>query len=76
MAQKDEATHIAEIVARLAVKHPDASTTDIARIVLNLFAGYDNAKIRDFVPLLVEREAREALTQHRTAYHPGTGERR
>ena len=61
MAQKDEATHIAEIVARLAVKHPDASTTDIARIVLNLFAGYDNAKIRDFVPLLVEREARDVL---------------
>ena len=61
MAQKDEATYIAEIVARLAVKHPDASTADIARVVLNLFAGYDNAKIREFVPLLVEREARDVL---------------
>ncbi len=66
MAQKDEATHIAEIVARLAVKHPDASTTDIAWIVLNLFAGYDNAKIRDFVPLLVEREARDVLAHRQS----------
>ena len=66
MAQKDEATHIAEIVARLAVKHPVASTADIARVVLNLYAGFDDAKVREFIPLLVERESRAVLTHRQT----------
>jgi hypothetical protein len=76
MAHKDEATQIGEVIARVAATHPDCSTADIARIVQSLHAGFDGAKIREFVPLLVEREARDALTQHRTGYHPGTGERR
>jgi len=61
ISQKNEATHIADVIARLAVKHPDASTADIARVVQNLYAGFDNAKIREFLPLLVEREARDVL---------------
>lgn len=67
MAQKDEATHIAEIIARVAVKHPDASTTDIARAVLNLYAGFDDAKVREFIPLLVERETRAVLAHRETS---------
>ena len=76
MVQTDEATQIGEVIARVAATHPDCSTADIARVVQTLHAGFDGAKIREFVPLLVEREARDALIHHRTAYHPGTGERR
>jgi len=76
MVQTDEATQIGEVIARVAATHPDCSTADIARIVQTLHAGFDGAKIREFVPLLVERAAREALTHHRTGYHPGTGEQR
>ena len=76
MAHTDEATQIGEVIARVAANHPDCSTADIARIVQTLHAGFDGAKIREFVPLLVEREARDVLTQHRTGCHPGTGERR
>jgi hypothetical protein len=39
----------------------DRSTADVAQVVQTLHAGFDNAKIREFVPLLVEREARAVL---------------
>jgi hypothetical protein len=67
MAQKDESTHIAEVITRVAVKYPDTSTADIARVVLNLHAGYESAKIREFVPLLVEREARAILSDRQSS---------
>jgi hypothetical protein len=75
MAHTDEATQIGEVIARVAANYPDCSTADIARVVQTLHAGFDGAKIREFVPLLVEREARDALTHHRTGYRPGNGER-
>lgn len=61
MGQTDEATQIAEVIARVAQTYPDRSNADIARVVQTLHAGFTNAKIREFVPLLVEREARAVL---------------
>lgn len=58
MGKKDEATQIAEVIARVVATYPDRSTADIALVVQTLHAGFDDAKIREFVPLLVEREAR------------------
>ena len=72
MAQKDESTHIAEVITRVAVKFPDTSTADIARVVLNLHAGYESAKIREFVPLLVEREARTILAHRQSSLNWAT----
>ncbi len=67
MVQTDEATQIAEVIARVVGTYPDCSTADIVQVVRTLHAGFNNAKIREFVPLLVEREARAVLA------HQGRG---
>jgi len=61
MAKTDEVTQIAEVIARMVETYHDRSTADVAQVVQTLHAGFDNAKIREFVPLLVEREARAVL---------------
>ena len=66
MRQADETTQITEVIARAVGTYPDCSTADIAQVVQTLHAGFNNAKIREFVPLLVEREARAVLADHRT----------
>ncbi len=66
MVQTDEATQIAEVIARVVGTYPDRSCADIAQVVQTLHAGFTNAKIREFVPLLVEREARAVLANDRT----------
>lgn len=66
MVKTDEATQIAELIARVVATYPDRSTADIAQVVQTLHAGFDSAKIREFVPLLVEREARAVLAYHQT----------
>ena len=76
MRQADEATQITEVIARAVGTHPDCSSADIAQVVQTLHARFNDAKIRDFVPLLVEREARAVLAHHRTGHHPGLDERR
>jgi hypothetical protein len=63
MAQTDEVTQIAEVIARVAATYPDCSTAEVARVVQTLHARFDNAKIREFVPLLVERESRAVLAR-------------
>ena len=70
MAKKDEATQLAEVIARVVATHPGRSTTDIAQVVQTLYAGFDNAKIREFVPLLVEREARAVVANARRGSPP------
>ena len=61
MAKTDEVTQIAEVIARMVETYHDRPTADVAQVVQTLHAGFDNAKIREFVPLLVEREARAVL---------------
>lgn len=66
MGQVDEAAQIAEVMARIAATYPDISTTDIERVVQTVHTGFNDAKVREFVPLLVEREARAVLAHCQT----------
>lgn len=54
---------IAELVERLLVAYPQAEPHAVAELVNSLYAGYDGARIREFIPLLVERSARATLAQ-------------
>lgn len=77
MVQTDEATQIGEVIARVLAKYPECAISDVARVVQTLHAGFDGAKIREFVPLLVERAARDVLAHQRTvARTPAAGEQR
>ena len=56
-----EQTSVAEVQTRLTDKYPQFSPADIATTVARVHARFDGSRIRDFVPLLVERGARAEL---------------
>ncbi len=60
---RDERHQLGEVVERLAVQYPSLSAATIAEVVQELHGRFNGARIREFVPLLVERHARTALTE-------------
>ncbi len=57
----DEEKALAEIVERLQERFPDASLEEITAAVEEGRAYFRNAKVRDFVPVLIEKEAKARL---------------
>jgi hypothetical protein len=57
----DESKAIAEIVERLRERFPDASPDSIADAVEYARSTFSDAKVRDFVPVLIEKEAKARL---------------
>jgi len=67
MGQVDEAAQIAEVMARIAATYPDISSVDIERVVQTVHTGFDDAKVREFIPLLVERKVRTVLAHRQNS---------
>jgi uncharacterized protein (DUF433 family) len=61
----EEQKHINQVTARLADQFPELSAEEIHSAVHGEYARFDDAAIRDFVPILVERTSREALKRYR-----------
>ncbi len=59
----EEAAQLAMVGDRLGAKYPGVGRERIDTLVRECHASYERSKVRDFVALLVEREARERL-QH------------
>ncbi|WP_243077196.1 three-helix bundle dimerization domain-containing protein [Microbacterium sp. SS28] len=59
----DEDAAIADVVDRLAERFPTLPRERIAAAVAESHARFEGAKVRDFVPVLIEREARALLEQ-------------
>jgi hypothetical protein len=55
---------IAGVVDRLSERFPDRPRPEISDTVDDVRHGFDDAKLRDFVPVLVEKGARDRLTHH------------
>ena len=68
MAKKglDEDVAFREILERMTKKYPDVPADQIAEIVQSVRAEMADAKVRDFVPVLAEREAKSRIKQART----------
>lgn len=66
MTTINESEHLAAVQDRLAAALPGVSRRDIERAVASEYARFEGRSVRDFVPLLVERSARQAL---RSAAH-------
>ena len=64
----DEHAQLAELIERLTAMYPTLSQTDIAEVVHDLHARFNGARLRDFVPLFVERNAHRALTELSVPY--------
>ena len=58
-----EADAIAQVAARLRTQFPEVPAADIDALVHGRYSDLDGSKIRDFVPVLVERGVREELTK-------------
>lgn len=57
----DEDKAIAEIVDRLQERFPDKPRESIVDAIEKARATFDDAKVRDFVPVLIEKEAKAHL---------------
>ena len=58
---RDEAHAIQEVIERLAERFPTLERTHVSDIVNDEWHNLDAGRVRDFVPVLVEHEARERL---------------
>ncbi|WP_439591433.1 three-helix bundle dimerization domain-containing protein [Microbacterium sp.] len=57
----DEEKAIAEIADRLQERFPDASRESVVDAIEKSRATFADAKVRDFVPVLIEKEAKAHL---------------
>ena len=58
---RDEAHAIDEVTERLADRFPTLERSHVEEIVQDEWHRLDDGRVRDFVPVLVEHEARERL---------------
>jgi hypothetical protein len=61
MNELTEAQVIDQLADRLVHIYPDVRPHRVSRVVEQEYARYEGSPIRDFVPLLVERHAKEKL---------------
>jgi hypothetical protein len=62
MRAVDEATVIGHIVQRLTVNFPDVPPDQVARAVQGALVRFEHSTIREYVPLFVERRAKDELS--------------
>jgi hypothetical protein len=65
-----ERAQIDAIERRLAQKYVGLPHDHVAEVVRQVFANFNQSKLRDYVPLLVERRAGEELATSTTARKP------
>jgi len=58
-----EETRIAEVVDRLRKSYPTLPADNVVQVVNGMRAAFTGSRIREYVPLFVERRARAALTE-------------
>lgn len=61
MTHDEELLHIEQVIDRLGTRFPDLPREGIEQVVRLAHEHFAAGKVRDFVPLLVERLAREKL---------------
>ena len=66
MTTTNETEHLAAVQDRLTAALPGVNRQEIERAVAAEYARFEGRAVRDFVPLFVERNARQAL---RSAAH-------
>ncbi|MFC9769003.1 three-helix bundle dimerization domain-containing protein [Rhodococcus jostii] len=62
MNSAEEARRISQVTLRLLARFPTASRESVQADVEGAVARFEGTRIRDFVPLLVERTANAKLT--------------
>ncbi|SEL38465.1 three-helix bundle dimerization domain-containing protein [Rhodococcus maanshanensis] len=66
MTGDDELLQVEHVIARLIARYPSEPPTDIEHTVRTIHQRFANGKVRDFVPLLVEKAARRQIADRVT----------
>lgn len=61
MTGDDELLQVEQAIARLIARYPSISPVDIEHAVRTIHQRFADGKVRDFVPLLVEKAARRDI---------------
>ena len=61
MIELSEQTIIDQLIVRLSERYPAISESTVAGVVHDMHARFNGRPLRDFVPLLVERNAKSEL---------------
>ena len=64
---QEERAQIDAVQRRLALKYTELPHDHVAAVVQRMHARFDQSTVRDYVPLLVERSAREELSKSTAA---------
>lgn len=59
----DEQSRLAEVVERLEQRFPALDRRDVESVVTEMHGELADATVRDFVPVLVEKQARDRLQE-------------
>jgi hypothetical protein len=70
MIELSEKQIIDQLTGRLVASYQQVEPDHVNRIVLEEYARFEGRPIRDFVPLFVERHAKEELTKLGAAHPP------
>jgi hypothetical protein len=71
MIELSEKQIIDELSGRLVASYQQVEPAQVNRIVLEEYSRFEGRPIRDFVPLFVERHAKEELSKLGAADRPG-----
>lgn len=63
MATSEETRVLTQVSERLSHKYPQVPTQRVSEVVSATYHDFDHARIRDFVEILVERDAAELLNR-------------
>lgn len=76
MEADGEAAQIDQVIERLAIRYPAVAPAEVEHIVRGIHARFIDGRVREFIPLLVEKAARRhfaeqssAGTDHETETH-------
>lgn len=61
VTQSDEQAALQDLARRLGDRYPDVKPELVAAAVKEAADGFAQAHVRDFIPVLVERRAKQAL---------------
>jgi len=67
MTGDDELLQVEKVIARLIARYPSVSSVDVELIVRTVHKRLAESRVRDFIPLLVEKAARRDLAARETA---------
>lgn len=65
MQQFNETQAVVQVCERLEARFPELSTDSVDGAVATAHRGFDGCRVRRYVPVLVERQARAALDARR-----------